>query len=97
MSILKFKESIIAHLLDGNASTSQEIAVNSRVKSAHTLTEAPGSKRQSRKRCRMCYDALLQNEGSKKARASARKVNTFCAQCEDQPYLCLQCFNVKHS
>ncbi|KAF2346739.1 PiggyBac transposable element-derived protein [Trinorchestia longiramus] len=97
MSILKFKEAIIAHLLDDNASTFQENKESSRVKSAHTLTEAPGSKRQSRKRCRMCYDTLVHNEGSKKARASARKVNTFCVSCEDQPYLCLQCFNVKHS
>lgn len=41
------------------------------------------------------YDSSL-NEGWKIAAKRAKKVSTFCAGCEGNPFMCLDCFNVRH-
>ena len=63
----------------------------------HFLSEAEGSKRESRKRCLVCYEIISTNEGSKVASKKAKKVSTFCSTCDGKPFLCLSCFETKHS
>ena len=65
-------------------------------RTAHELIEADGPKSKSRKRSRSCYDQLANAEGTKTARSKTRRVNTYCNTCEDKPYLCVSCFNLKH-
>ena len=54
-------------------------------------------KRDTRKRCRGCYEKISLSEGCKVARNKARRVNTFCNECEGKPHLCITCFAEKHS
>ena len=62
----------------------------------HTLQEADGQKKNTRKRCRGCYEKISQSEGYKVATNKARRVSTFCNECDGQPHLCIPCFNEKH-
>ena len=96
IKIRQFKDCIVENLMKRDETPETSAVEECIVPNSHVLQEAPGPKRVTRKRCRSCYDILSQNEGVKKARASARKVNTFCAACEGKPYLCISCFNLKH-
>ena len=49
-----------------------------------------------RKGCRGCYDKISKNENSKIARNKARRVSTYCVQCEGKPHLCITCFAEEH-
>lgn len=62
----------------------------------HTLQEADGPKKNTRKRCRGCYEKISLCEGYKVATNKARRVSTYCNECEGQPHLCISCFNEKH-
>ena len=98
MKILQFQEDIVTNLMKKEDPKQPTPALdNVQVTSgAHFLEEVPGPKRATRKRCRSCYDILSKNEGAKKARDLARKVNTYCGACEGKPFLCISCFSVKH-
>ena len=101
MPFLQFKESLVQYMMTGSDLGSIEeeecFSLQEPVESMHILQAVPGPKGKTRKRCRMCYDAIASTEGSKKARISAKRVNTYCSSCEGNPFLCLQCFNIKHS
>ena len=56
-----------------------------------------GPKSENRKRCRGCYEQISAAEGTKIARAKARRVSTYCESCDEKPHLCISCFNAKHS
>lgn len=65
-------------------------------RSQHSLEELAGPKKNTRKRCRGCYEKLSLNEGFQIARNKARRVSTFCEQCDGKPHLCIPCFAEKH-
>ncbi|XP_018574786.1 uncharacterized protein LOC108913681 [Anoplophora glabripennis] len=68
-------------------STSRESQIQ---RQTHTLKEAEGQKRVTRKRCSACYKNMSRQHNSAYARKNAKKVNTVCEQCE-QP-MCIACF-----
>ena len=100
MSMLQFKESLVESLA-GSKSSERLSATNETlprdIPTRHILQEASEQKQKVRKRCKLCYETIALNEGSKKARSSSKKVTMFCPACEGQPFYCLSCFNVKHT
>lgn len=101
-TLLQFKESIILSLLTD--SPFEKIRPGRKLSykvspsgPQHFLSEAEGSKRESRKRCVGCYEMISTNEGSKVASKRAKKISTFCSSCDGKPYLCLSCFETNHS
>ena len=98
MKILQFLEFFLTNLMKNKDPKQPTPAFdNVQVTSgALFLEEVPSPKRATRKRCRSYYDILSKNEGAKKARDLARKVNTYCGACEGKPFLCISCFSVKH-
>lgn len=48
-----------------------------------------------RKPCISCYENAKKNNGWKIAR-NIKKIRTYCMGCENQPFLCLPCFNKRH-
>ncbi|XP_047738345.1 piggyBac transposable element-derived protein 4-like [Hyalella azteca] len=101
MSILKFKESLAMSLICGIAKENLNPGPGrsniSGKRKSHELVEADGPKSKKRKRCLSCYSQIANAEGTKVARSKTRKVNTYCDTCENKPYLCVSCFNLKHS
>ena len=55
----------------------------------HTIQEAAGKKKNTWKRCRGCYEKISLCEGHKVAINKAKRVSTFCNECEGQPHLCI--------
>lgn len=49
-----------------------------------------------RRYCKLCYQDLSAKFGADHARNHTKKVVTFCANCPDQPSMCLDCFNNFH-
>uniref|UniRef100_A0A1B6MJH2 PiggyBac transposable element-derived protein 4 C-terminal zinc-ribbon domain-containing protein n=1 Tax=Graphocephala atropunctata TaxID=36148 RepID=A0A1B6MJH2_9HEMI len=72
------------------------LRVQGRQQLKHCLTKRDGLAHSSRKRCRSCYEGLVDEHGTKEARKKAKRVNTYCATCPDEPSMCLQCFNKVH-
>ena len=101
MPILDFKESIMMSLVTGtlgmNLKPGPSSSVVSGIRSSHSLVEVDGPKSMKRKRCRGCYEQISAAEGSKVARSKARRISTYCDSCDGKPYLCISCFNMKHS
>lgn len=94
MTILEFRQSICEALcdikLDQQPSTSNPIK--------HKLKEfetRDSTNRKTRKRCLSCYENLAKIEGRSVAAKKAKKVSTFCSDCEGSPAFCLECFT-KH-
>lgn len=48
-----------------------------------------------RKPCITCYENAKKTKGWRVAR-NIKKIRTYCMGCENQPYLCLPCFNQRH-
>ncbi|KAI4476037.1 hypothetical protein M0802_014943 [Mischocyttarus mexicanus] len=89
MSILKFRESIINKLLKDEEIPQTQIITEKK----HVMEKFVGLAVNTRKRCRECYRKLSQEKGSSIAAIKAKRVTTFWGACEDQPPLCLPCFN----
>ena len=68
VSLFTFQESLINDLVfevhDQNPQTVQK---QKYTRTNHTLLEAEGSKRTSRKRCKGCYEIISANEGEKES------------------------------
>lgn len=100
MSVKNFRESLIQSLLTGKpqekVSKGRDRSLVSGNRSLHTLIEMDGKCRDTRKRCRGCYESISNAEGSKVAGKKARRVKTYCGKCEDKPFLCPSCFERLH-
>ena len=105
-SILAFRESIILSLLTnspeeqlrpGRRSATSDVSSSQPVRSSHSLAEAEGPKRKSRKCCVGCYEMISINEGSREASKRAKKVSTYCKSCDVNPFLRISCFETKHT
>lgn len=89
MHILDFTESIIKDLLNNH---NDDLPQNKGRRSKHTLVKGD-----RRRRCVGCYDNI--RKFGKKPRSASRmapRVSTYCEKCENQPALCLSCFNQCH-
>lgn len=65
-------------------------------KRIHTLTElGPAAKK--RRKCIGCYKILRATMSSREADNKAKKVYTFCEECNGKPAYCLKCFNENHA
>jgi len=63
----------------------------------HALKERPGQVRNNRKRCMSCYEIARKNGCDRdESRKRSKQVNTYCADCPNEPALCLPCFSLKH-
>ncbi|XP_026461862.1 zinc finger and BTB domain-containing protein 12-like isoform X2 [Ctenocephalides felis] len=61
--------------------------------SAHTLKVMYTAERKKvRRMCTGCYAQLKEAEGREAARNKGKKVSTYCSDCEQQPFFCLECF-----
>ena len=100
LSLLEFRECLVYSLTGEEKNTpkpGKEATTIAGKRSCHALCEADGPKSKTRKRCRGCYEKISLNEGCKIARQQARRVSTFCPQCEGNPHLCVTCFAEKHA
>ncbi|XP_045471831.1 piggyBac transposable element-derived protein 4-like [Harmonia axyridis] len=103
MDMLRFRENVIHGLLNqGDATTSADIQgggdgpmnenlehsrKRKRSKSQHKIGKYEGSARKNRRRCSACYKRIQQEMGSKEARVKAKKVLTYCVDCDEKPTL----------
>jgi hypothetical protein len=101
MTMLQFRESLVRSLLLGvpyenvkpgprERSTSQ----TKRKLADHKLEEIEGSARDVRRRCVGCYEKIRQQQSREASAASAKKIKTFCPDCDK--FFCLDCFNERH-
>jgi hypothetical protein len=60
----------------------------------HKLEEKEGSMRDVRRRCAGCYEKIRQQQSREVSLATAKKIKTFCSDCEK--FFCLDCFDEKH-
>ncbi|XP_068235664.1 uncharacterized protein [Palaemon carinicauda] len=99
ISITDFKQSIVMSFLKGkpeeNIKPGPRRSQIEGTQSEHSLTEATGPKAKTRRRCRSCYEILSQNEGISVARKKARRVNTYCENCEGKPFFLSQLFHLE--
>ena len=54
------------------------------------------SNRSLRRRCVGCYYKKRESMNSYEANKKTNKVNTFCPECPNSPFLCTKCFNEQH-
>jgi hypothetical protein len=101
MTMLPFRESLVRSLLLGvpyenlkpdprERSTSQ----TKRKLADRKLKEIKESDRDVRRRCAGCYAKIRQQKSKEASNATAKKVKTFCSDCDK--FYCLGCFNEKH-
>jgi hypothetical protein len=101
VTILQFRESLVRSLLLGmpmeklKPGPRQQSASHSKRKLAdHKLEEKEGSTHNIDRRCTGCYAKRRAQQSREASRAAAKKVKTFCSDCEK--FFCLECFNDKH-
>ncbi|KAL0879682.1 hypothetical protein ABMA27_003397 [Loxostege sticticalis] len=58
----------------------------------HQLKKKEGPSNKSRRACQQCYKNNVSDYGRLVAKNKTKKVNTFCINCPNQPYLCVECF-----
>ena len=98
--ITEFKENITMSLtgtsICESTSLSSKRATTSKIEGPRTNHQLIENKK-IRKRCVFCYEQIKLNEGLKMARNRTRRVHTFCEDCAGKPFLCVSCFNTKHT
>jgi hypothetical protein len=101
MTMLQFRESLVRSLLLGapyeNLKPGPKPQSTSQMKpklTDHKLEEIEDADRDVRKRCAVCYEKIRQQQSREASNATAKKVKTFCSNCDK--FYCLSCFNEKH-
>lgn len=100
-TILQFRESLVRSLLLGmpfeklKPGVRQKQTGQAKRKLAdHMLVEKEGRGRDIRRRCVGCYEKIRQQQSREASNATAKKIKTFCSDCN--AFFCLDCFNEKH-
>lgn len=98
ISIVEFRKSLVEYLTSSFAPQENEHReLDSRPKRLkHELKTKSGKVRNTRRFCIQCYKDMVQQFGRKVAKNKAKKVNTYCTQCEAEPHMCLPCYNKLH-
>lgn len=93
MTMVQFREVVARSLL---CSEDSVLTVSPFRKKNHSLGKSEGIGKKKRLRCRGCYEKNRQTLSSREADKKTKTVNTFCKDCPEKPFLCLECFNSKH-
>ncbi|XP_054259553.1 uncharacterized protein LOC128984274 [Macrosteles quadrilineatus] len=96
MPMLKFRESVALSLMGLDEAPVRHMTPPQRKRPAHSLCKSEGEGKKKRRHCRGCYEKLRKTSSSREADKKTKTVNTFCKDCPDQPFFCLECFNKKH-
>ena len=101
VTILQFRESLVRSLLLGapfenlKPGPRKQSTQNSKRKLAdHKLEEIEGPTRNVRRRCAGCYEKIRKQESREASAMAAKRIKTFCPDCDE--FFCLDCFNEKH-
>lgn len=94
MKLRLFRETIARNLMDIESDLS--LSTSPFRKKPHALQKTMGDGKKKRRRCKKCYEKNRETMTSKDADKKTKQVNTFCSECPDQPFLCLDCFNKCH-
>lgn len=88
IGIRQFRENLVSDLLSLSLETTNKPKTN-----IHTLKTMYDSERKKvRRMCSGCYAQIKETEGREAARRKGKKVTTYCLNCEQQPFFCLECF-----
>lgn len=98
ISIVEFRKLLVEYLTSSyDTQQNEPIPLDPRPKRLkHELKTKSGKVRNTRRFCVQCYKNMVQQFGRKLAKNKAKKVNTYCAQCDGEPHICLSCFNKYH-
>ena len=89
----QFKEEFIEKIL--NLPKSEQHPRPQRLKQ-HFLIEVQNKTSNPKRRCFGCYSKFAKQKGRDIAAKKTKKVNTFCEQCPEKPFFCLECFRKHH-
>jgi hypothetical protein len=53
--------------------------------------------REKNRRCSGCYEELVRTHGKNYAQKCCKRISTYCVNCPNKPFLCLVCYQKKHS
>ena len=97
ISLIEFKKRLVIYLShcqdERFQNLSREIVT---IKKRHEIKKREGKLVSVRKRCISCYKENVKTFGTELARNKTKRVATFCADCPNEPHLCLTCFNKEH-
>lgn len=65
-------------------------------KPRHEIKKMPGKARTARRFYKICYEKNSKKLCKTTAKNCTKKVVTYCEDCTDSPFLCLECFNTIH-
>ena len=101
ITILQFRESLVRSLLLGMpfeklkpGARQKRTGQAKRKLTDHKLVEKERYGRDVRRRCVGCYEKIRQQQSREASNATAKKIKTFCSDCDT--FFCLDCFNEKH-
>jgi hypothetical protein len=94
ISISEFRMELALQLM--KCEDNDLILVSTSSKPRHELKRKMGQARSVRQFCRKCYEKNSKRYGRTQAKNCTPKVVTYCDDCEESPFLCLECFNKVH-
>ncbi|XP_047345311.1 piggyBac transposable element-derived protein 4-like [Vespa velutina] len=97
ISILEFRQKLVKQLTEHLNNTDTSLPrMQLTIRRHHEIQSKNGSARQTRRRCKRCYEENVKKFGREFAKNRTKKVTTFCGNCTSNPYYCLPCFNTVH-
>lgn len=97
MKILEFRKKVTYTLCESQFATDTATPSTSTGKRKRNIQKHQIAKRSydKRKPCRECYEKVKKEQGWKIAK-NLKKIRTYCLNCDQEPSLCLECFNKVH-
>ncbi|CAK1584313.1 unnamed protein product [Parnassius mnemosyne] len=94
IELVQFRRQLVDYLTQTESGPEASNERPRRVK--HKLQTKEATVRSTRRFCAQCYKTNVDTYGSKAAKNKTKKVSTFCSECDNEPHLCLPCFNRIH-
>uniref|UniRef100_A0A1B6J0Q3 PiggyBac transposable element-derived protein domain-containing protein n=1 Tax=Homalodisca liturata TaxID=320908 RepID=A0A1B6J0Q3_9HEMI len=91
--LIKYRESVARSLMKTVSMNRMTTPSRKRV---HSLRKKEGPARKTRRRCSLCYKTNRASQTVQEAAKSTKQVTTYCEDCPDEPFMCLECFNTFH-
>lgn len=91
IQLTTFKEQLVQAMI---LTDSSQPTPSTSTSTVHVLKEVEGLKRQTRKRCSVCYKNMSTSKGPAYARKNAKRINTICEKCKIP--ICIECFQKNH-
>ena len=95
MPVAEFREQVIITLLRFSGTSSPQT-----LSQKHCLqesTEKLSNNRKKRWKCSVCYEKLKKDYDRPTALKKCKLVSTFCKACPEKKYMCIPCFEEKHT